>query len=420
MEALIIIFAELATALITPVIVLVVDLVGALIAAIASLFGVTVSSAGSSPPWLKRGVRTVMYLLFGVAAAVVMGMAIANQFFFSDVVRYVFDQTEQRSGIAAECDNIDGSLFAGRVNVEDCRLQRSGHPTNNFDLKADRLTVDLQLTSILGNVRFEEAAVAGLEGRVSTLRPASDQRERDETERPRRHFIIDRLELTDTRLNLSGSNKDGNRFQFPVEANSVVIEPLRSRYALFDVLFRSNSTGAIAGAPFRITSSEIADGRRTSWQADDIPVAQLGSITGGLLAWFKSGSVNVDVEDEWQIDDNVSIDMDWQLDFEGVEIEAPEGTGKLARVAAAPLTRFVNGLDGDFPLRFGMVVNESQFEFQSSLVASALWDAIGESVNRVLEKLGIKLEDAAETGRELKEGAKSILDRLRRTDNNEG
>lgn len=106
--------------------------------------------------------------------------------------------------------------------------------------------------------------------------------------------------------------------------------------------------------------------------------------------------------------------MDWRLQFADVEVSAPPGIGALARVASEPLISYVNSLDGEFPLEFQMVVNENQFEFKSSLAAAGLWSAVGESVNKTLGAFGIDLKSSAQTGDAIKEGAKSVLDRLRK------
>ena len=418
MEALIILFGELAFALLAPIFTLFVDLVGAVVSAIAGAFGGAASGTPSASPRLRKAARVTPVVLTSVAVVMILGLGVVNQFFFDDAVRYIFDQAERRSGVVADCDSIDGSLFAGRVQLGDCSIRRTDHPTTTFEIDARRLNVDLRITSLLGEARFDEASVVGLDGWVAT-RSADTDTPGENADRPRRAFSVDRLQVADTRLRLTGVNKDGNAFELPIEVETRAIEPLRSRYALFDALFRSNARGSFAGAPFRIATAVIDDGRSTSWHAEDVPVASLGTVTGGLLAWFSSGTVDVSVQDEWQIDDNVSIDMDWQLDFADVEVGAPEGTVALTRLAAAPLTRYVNSLDGDFPMSFTMVVNESQFEFQSSLAASGLWDAVGESVNRVLEKFGVLLEDAGNTGNRLKEGTKSVLDRLRQPEDDD-
>ena len=84
-------------------------------------------------------------------------------------------------------------------------------------------------------------------------------------------------------------------------------------------------------------------------------------------------------------------------------------------MATGPIVDYVNSHDGDFPFEFQMVINESQFEYKSSLAAAGLWTAVGEAVNNILSGLGIDVgKSAAETGEKLKEEAKSVLDRLRK------
>ena len=89
----------------------------------------------------------------------------------------------------------------------------------------------------------------------------------------------------------------------------------------------------------------------------------------------------------------------------------------MARLATGPIVDYVNSFGGEFPFDFELVVNENQFEYKSSLEAAGLWTAVGESINRVLAGFGVDLgNSAAETADKLKDGAKSVLDRLRKPD----
>lgn len=195
---------------------------------------------------------------------------------------------------------------------------------------------------------------------------------------------------------------------------SATSAPLRSRLALFDILFRSNATGQIAGAGFEIRTAGNAGGRETVWQASEVPVASLGAVAGGVLSWFRDGVVDVAVEDRWRRDGQLEIDMDWSLEFRDVEVRAPDTAGALTRIATGPIVDYVNSHGGDFPFEFRMVINESQFEYQSSLAAAGLWTAVGESINRIMTAFDLDVgRSAAETGDKLKEEAKSVLDRLR-------
>lgn len=416
MEALILIFGELVFAILAPFVILVVDLIG-------SVLGLTISfgtGRKAQSVVTSRAARIVALVTIGLAVLILSAVWVVNSFYFDYAVRHVFGMTEERSGITTNCEQIEGSLFAGRVNLRSCTVRRLSHPASTFDLSSDEVVMDLRITSLLGTADIDVARVTGLEGWVASDRSMIGQDDSTEpVDKPRRAFVIGELDVSDINITLSGINPDGNPFELPVEIGQIKSQPLRSRLALFDILFRSNASGSIVGAPFEISTSSVQDGRKTTWRAEQVPVASFGALTGGPLSWFSSGYVDVHVDDHWQRGDSLDIDMDWRLEFAEVEVSAPPGTGALARIASEPLTNYVNGMDGQFPLEFQMVVNESQFEFKSSLAAAGLWSALGESVNKVLGTFGIDLENASETGNAIKEGAKSVLDRLRKPKSDE-
>jgi len=411
MEALILIFGELVFAILVPFVTLIVDLIGSIIGVIISV------GTGKSADRIltSRLARTIALVLISIAVLILTATWTVNRFFFEETVRYVFGQVEQRAGIETTCQEIDGSLFAGRVDLRNCTIRRPTDPSSSFDLSVDGITVDIRVTSLLGTARIDTARVVGLEGWVKNDRSqVNDLEASARPEKPRRAFVIGDLFVSGTSIELSGINPDGNPFKLPVEIQQIESQPLRSRLALFDILFRSSASGTIAGSPFEISTSPIADGRQTSWRAEKVPVASFGALTGGPLSWFSAGSVDVFVDDQWQRGNSTSIDMDWRLMFSNIEVSAPPGTGALARLASGPLTRYVNSFDGEFPLEFEMVMNENQFEYQSSLAAAGLWTAVGDAVNRTFSAFGIDLGAASDTGDAIKEGAKSVLDRIRK------
>lgn len=411
MEALILIFGELVFAILAPFVILVADLIG-LVLGLTISFG---TGRKAEQVATSRAARVIALVLIGVAILTLTAIWIVNSFFFDHSVRYVFGMAQERSGIVTTCEEIDGSLFTGRVDLGNCTIRRPTHPASSFDLSLDNVELDLRVTSLLGTARIDVAHVAGLEGWIASNRgQVSGPGTADPVEKPRRGFVVHQLDISRVNIQLSGINADGNSFELPIEIQQIKSQPLRSRLALFDILFRSNAAGSIAGAPFELSTAIIENGRETAWRAERIPVAEFGAMTGGALSWFSSGSVDIAVDDKWQRRDSLSIDMSWRLEFEDVEVKAPPGTGSFARMASEPLTRYVNGLGGRFPLEFQMVVNENQFEYKSSLAAAGVWSAVGEAVNKVLGEFGIDLEKAAETGKAIKEGAKSVLDRLRK------
>lgn len=419
MEALILIFGELVFAILAPFVMIVVDLVGSVLGFAISLFGTGRKSKGATPGRTTRAAHTIAKVLVGFALLIFAVLWVANSFYFENAVRYVFGKAEQRSGVTTDCDQIDGSLFRGHVDLRECTVRRPSHPLASFDLSVEKLELDISVTSLLGTAFIEKAQVAGLVGWVSSNRSPNDETNESTIEKPRRAFEIGTLDISRSSIRLSGINPDGNPFEIPIEIEQVKSQPLRSRLVLFDILFRSNAAGSIAGAPFELTTSVIQDGRETTWRAEQVPVASFGALVGGPLSWFSAGTVNVSVDDRWQRGNSLDIDMDWRLEFEDIEIQAPPRTGALARMAAEPFTRFVNASGGRLPLEFQLVINENQFAYQTSLAAAGLWSAVGEAVNKLLVAAGVDLDAASEVGDTIKDGAKSVLDRLRKPKNDD-
>ncbi len=411
MEALVLILGEMIFALLAPLVAVVVDLIAAILASIFSF----IPSSSRRVRISSRAAKKVLIVLLAVATVIVGALFVVNRFYFTESVRMVFGLLESRSGIEADCSEIDGSLFSGRISLGNCAFVRTGHPSSEFELQLEQVRFDLNMSSLFGTADVPTAHISGLKGSVSRHRSQGDTDGDIPGEKPRRSFVIQDLKIEDVEISLSGFNKDGGRFELPVHVASATSAPLRSRLVLFDILFRSNATGEIAGAEFEIRTTGDASGRETIWRASDVPVASFGAVAGGVLSWFRDGVVDMYVEDTWRREGQLEIDMDWNLRFRDVEVQAPETAGAMTRLATGPIVEYVNSHDGEFPFEFQMVINESQFEYKSSLAAAGLWTAVGEAVNNVLAGIGIDVgKSASETGDKLKEEAKSVLDRLRR------
>lgn len=415
MEALLLIFGEMIFALLAPLVAVVVDLIAAIL---ASLFSFLPSGRRESRR-ISGLARKILIVLLAIAVIIVGVLFVVNKFYFTESVRMVFGALEGRAGIETECAEIGGSVFSGRITLSECTIDRTGHAKSDFQLELDSVDFDLQLSSLFGTAVVQTAHVSGLRGSVSR-KPAQEDIEDDVAEKPRRAFVVQDLRIEDVAIRLSGFNKDGGEFELPIHVTSATSSPLRSRLALFDVLFRSNASGDFAGAEFEIETGGDSEGRQTFWRATDVPVADLGAVAGGVLSWFHDGVVDVYVEDKWRRDGQLEIDMDWRLGFRDVEVRAPTTAGVLTKFATGPIVDYVNGHEGNFPFEFQMVINESQFEYKSSLAAAGLWTAVGESINGLLAGFGINVgNSASETGEKLKDQAKSVLDRLRKPKDND-
>ncbi|MEL6448521.1 MAG: hypothetical protein AAFQ62_11290 [Pseudomonadota bacterium] len=407
MEALALLIGELIFVILIPFIALVVELFAAAVSALVA----ALSGRKRAPNARGSIAKPVAVVLAGLSGLVLVAVLVVNLFFFEQAVQFVFDRVAQRKGITTACDTIDGSLLTGRVQLGNCDIKRREHPVSTFDLQVAEIDLDLRIASMFGTAQLDTARVTGLAGTVFTdRRAAADQPPRD---RPRREFEIDELLVTDVRIAVTGVNSSGNPFSVPIAVERLESTPLRSKFLLFDVLFRANAAGNLAGAPFELASSGTAERRRTEWRATQVPVASLADVVGGALGWFSDGFVDVYVEDDWEATASTSLDLDWQLEFSGLEVTPPPGTGRVARIASVPLAKLVNGYEGSIPLEFGLDLKEDQFALRYSLSAAGVWLAIKEAVDGAWSRIGFDSSKIADKTESMREGMRDILDRVR-------
>ena len=212
MEALVLIFGEMIFALLAPLVALVLDLIGALLASVFSF----IPSRRSEPRASSGAAKKVLVLLLVVAAILVGALSVINKFYFADSVRMVFGLLERRSGIEAECSQIDGNVFSGEITLGNCAIVRTDHPGSEFALQLDHVEFDLKLSSLLGTAVVQTAHIAGLRGSVARHQPRDEAKGDKTAEKPRRSFVIQDLVVEDVQLSLSGLNKDGGRFELPL------------------------------------------------------------------------------------------------------------------------------------------------------------------------------------------------------------
>lgn len=353
----------------------------------------------------------------GAIALLAAGLIVAIEVaFFEKAVRKVFDTVERRHGLVTECARIDGGLVTGRLQLGECTLHRRAGSGTRMDLALDTFDLDLEPLSLFGTAHVERLVVHGLRGSIARPRRVAASSD-DNRVKPRRDFEIDALSVRDVELDLSAYNRDDEPFALPVEIERLEAAPLRSRRALFDILFRASGRGRLAGSAFEFGSEAVGAGRQTQWRAEALPVAQLGAVTGGTLAWLHDGTVDVHIEDAWERGDGLSIALDWRLDFRGVRVAPPEGASLLTGFVSAPLVNYVNRQNGDFPLRFSLTLDENRFDYAGSLAAAGLWGVLGETLDNVWSLVlsrDPEPERARSTGDAIKDGVMDALDELRK------
>lgn len=446
MEALIILLAEFLIGFLAPVIVVFVQLILFLFSILLSLIlipvrrksGIAAPDGTEAPqaraawvrrPWVSRGStfniprarKTNLPRLIGVVALagfvpVMIGLVVVNLFFLDPAAKWVLAWAGERTGTELNVQRVSGNIFTGRFAFENLRARRQSEDRSSFNLNARRLSADLDLWTLIARpITFESLSVEGVSGSIrkpERRKSARGKRGNGDRIKARRKFVARELALRDIDISLSS----GANTPIAVSLKSVRSAPFRSNFALYDGLFRSNLTGKIDGRDISITTEPTGAGRVTRWRIPDLPAATVSRfVTAPPLGWLREGTLDVSVDDSWQIAEKAEIVMDWNIRMRGVRAQEREAAGFVESVLARPVTAYINSRDGNVDLRFKLVMTESQFENMSSLDAGFLWDAVLQSMARTIaEATGNKMEDVREGVDKAIDRFKGFLDRRRK------
>jgi len=337
-------------------------------------------------------------------------LAIANWLLFDDVVRWQLARAERQTGIAVTFNSASGSLWTGAIELHDVTIQRTTGETSNFDLSARTFGIDLSVGDLLLlKPVFERVELQGLRGTY-------DRVGLPEKLQPRRSFRLGRLVVNDALVQVTDHTRP-NKVQVQLQIDSLAVEPLRSDWAVFDLLFRGNAAGRIDGHEFSIATREILEGRETHWRGEGLPVGLLASYVGGPLDWIKSGALDVEVTDRWQVGEQTQIDMHWQLVLRDIQAEVPDGVSRATRAVAKPVVAFLNKHALRLPLEFEVAIARDRFRFAASPEAAGLGRTVGDALAAELARLaGIKPETIKQAAAESWTKFKEFLDKRRKPD----
>jgi hypothetical protein len=306
MEALVILIGELIAGPLVLILALVIEGTLALFAGIAALletvFGISVSflprkrsvvltpeqqealkvSSQRRSRWIKR-LSWTLGLLLGVMVALA---CLVNFVFFESSLRWVLARVEKRSGIQIGFTSASGNLFSGELTLKGVTARRQGHAESNFDLQAAELSLDMAMKRILNRTTpIEKVLLSGLEGEFHRVKTPQGLK-------LRKHYRVDHLRLEAVEVAVRDNSRP-KETQFTVKIDELDSQPLRSRFAVFDVLFRSTASGEIAGRPFSIRTRKTESGRETNWEAEGLPVALVAHHLGGPFDSLEGGTVDV-------------------------------------------------------------------------------------------------------------------------------
>jgi hypothetical protein len=389
------------------------------------------------PPRQRR--RWTRWLLIGCgsfSALVFATLLVINQWFLDDIARSLLEKQQARSGIAITAETIEGNLFSGRFQATGITVRRSDHPAGLIDLTVRKLDLTVAVWRVFADpVVVDAVTVDGVRGRYERGVPGQAPVKKpftiagvtleqdggttsvaiDQSRKKKRPFVITALTVTD--LDVAYADHTRKRpLAVPVTITRLTANPLRSQWAVLDVLFRANATGTIAGRPLTIITTGDDLGRDTQWTVDGLPIEVLADQIGGPFALLSAGTADVHVTDHWRnSDDERIIVMDWQVVLNHVTAEVPETTSKLMALMAKPAAAFINAKGDRVPLSFRVEIDEDRFDGATSAEAAGLWQVVGDSATATLAKmLGIKTDTVKDVGETALDAAKAALDQWRK------
>ena len=111
---------------------------------------------------LLRWWRRVVWTAIGGFGLLVFGLVIIELLLFAPALRIALDQIELRSGVDVTFRSARGSLFLGRLELDDVTVRRSGGQGVDFSLTIRSLELDADLL-----LEFNRCILCGLCARAS-------------------------------------------------------------------------------------------------------------------------------------------------------------------------------------------------------------------------------------------------------------
>jgi hypothetical protein len=261
---------------------------------------------------------------------------------------------------------------------------------STFDLRADALLVDLDVWRMVrGRRHVEDLRLIGLRGVVTRLAKAER-----EPWYARRATLLDHLVVQDCEVRFVDHTRSKNDRPLEVAFNveQLTARDISTNWLAFHLLFRTNTTGSIAGRPFRVNNLRSNGAGETEWQFDDLPAALFGEYVGGPFAWLQDGTANVAATTQWDLNAGI-LSMDWQFDLHDVSAMVPDHLEGWRRRVGEALVGQINRRSEHFPLAFTLSLDPHGFEGSASADAAGLWDAVAEAAMRELaSRLGVQIE----------------------------
>jgi hypothetical protein len=324
--------------------------------------------------WLKR-----IAIANGAAAVLVGGgLAIFELGFSEELLRWVLDHAEERTGIRVTYESAAVRVLGATAELRGVHVVRRNHPEGDVDLRVDRVAIDVAGLGLWRPTkRIESLTLHGIRGtmtRRATVVPK------------RRAFRLERFELADARVTLHLERR-GRWVTLPLTVDSLHSEDIRSHALVLDLLRHSRGSGRVAGAVFVLDSAEAEeDSRVVRWKIQNAGVALVRDLVAGPLRYLKEGSCHFHADERWPAEGDVHAR--WQLACEELRLHPGEKAGVLHSLVDSA-SAWLEKRGGRLALDLKFRTDRDRFDVTSSAgVAHAATRALAQTVGaRVVQSV---------------------------------
>lgn len=355
-------------------------------------------------PWMRRIGKVVL----GLTAVTTILIILLNTVLFEPTLRRGLARAREKTGMDVRFESARGNFLTGAVTLQNVTVRRKDAVRSNIDLKIREAKADVSLASLTrSTVHVHGMRVVDVQGTY----------QRGRVKLPHRDFVIDELIVENAVVDLKEPDTDVPAPPLPLVIDRLECRPLRRDSAIFDLLFRSNGKGTVAGAPFEIGSTTTTHGRTTTWKARAVPVAFLAGYLGEPFDWLTSGTVDVDVADDWSDEPSTEIDSHWKLDFRGVAAAVPPRITGFKRAVAEPVARFIQAHPAHLPLEFHLKLDKGHFTGAASVETTGILKAAADGMlEEMARKAMVPVETVKELGRRALDDFKKFVERRKKKD----
>lgn len=389
MELIILALAELLVLVFAGVIALLVELALWLVALITWLYVGLGKTIRSRPTLLSSNNRKRLFMgtvtLGGITLTSFLSLFVLNTFFFGKTASFIARSISGNTHTTILFDVAEGNLFKGQINLTDLKVMGGKTRDEKYSVQIETLKLDVDMRSLISPTsRFTNFEISGLVGDIwqQASKPTNTQSiPRTNNIVPRKRYEVSSLRVLNAELTLH----KGGHSPLLLEIERFESNPLRSHFAVFDLMFRSTLRGNINGQKMRIETSQRENEEASVWHFETMPVEPLALyLNSPPFSWLDGGTVDIRIDETWRQNDTPELDLKWHVILDGVRLRTPKETGFLSQKLIEPVAGFVNGFDKPIDLEFTFTVRENEFETKSNLAAAGLWQALSESFIKTL------------------------------------